>query len=118
MAISVPSFKSSAATPSSSDPGTALAKPAEKTRSIGDAFFAGPKRVAQAAFEIPKAMATGAMVGIAVVGLPAVMVPPLFPIFAAFLPAAALFGSAQGALTGSVNALGRLVEGDEFKPMR
>lgn len=121
MAITFPSFKSSSATPSSAtstDRGTALAKPAEQARSNGDSFLAGPKRLAQAALEIPKGIANGAMIGVAVVGLPMVLVPPLFPLFLPFLPAAALFGSAQGALTGSVNALGRLAEGDDFKPMR
>ena len=86
--------------------------PAERS-----ALLSAPKRVLDAALEIPKAMGRGALAGVAVIGLPAVLVPPLLPLFAPFIPLAAAVGSAQGFFTGTVNALGRLAEGDEFKPL-
>lgn len=86
--------------------------------SLKDKLIEGPRRIGQAALEIPKAVAYGAAGGVAVVGLPALLVPPLLPFFAPFIPLGAFVGGCSGFTTGAVNALGRLVDGEKFKPIR
>jgi hypothetical protein len=77
-----------------------------------DSFAA---RVVKAGLEVPKAVGWGALGGVAIVALPSVLAPPVAPFFLPFTPVAAVWGASIGFMHGTANAVGRLVQGNDFR---
>ena len=93
----------------------AVAHAVERAKNAFDANDSFALRVVKAGLEVPKAIGWGALGGLVVVALPSVLAPPIAPFFLPWAPVAAVWGGTIGFMNGTVNAVGRLIEGNEFK---